>query len=83
VPETEVVAAVANAVGAEEVAVDARSLVAEKGMIDELTENGLQTQVWTVNRAPSAHRLAEMGVSAISTDYPGHLVSSFHKLNPY
>jgi glycerophosphoryl diester phosphodiesterase len=82
VPETAMVTAVAKAVGAEEVSVDARSLVAERGMIDELTQNGLQTQVWTVNRAPSARRLAEMGVASISTDYPGHLVSSFHKLNP-
>jgi glycerophosphoryl diester phosphodiesterase len=80
VPEMEMIATVARAVGAFEVAVDSRSLISEEGLLPELSKNGIKTQVWTVNRAPSARRLAQLGVSAIKTDYPGHLISTFQNM---
>jgi glycerophosphoryl diester phosphodiesterase len=76
-PEIDMVATVALAVGAEAVSIDSRSLAAEPRMVEALTSRGLKAHVWTVNRAPSARRFLDMGVSAIKTDYPGHLVTSF------
>lgn len=81
-PEAEMIATVAKTVGAEEVAVDARSLAAEQHLVPELARSGMKTHAWTVNRAPNARRLAEMGVAAIKTDYPGHLVAHLDRLNP-
>jgi glycerophosphoryl diester phosphodiesterase len=78
-PEIEVMMTVALAVGAEVVAIDSRSLAAEPEMVDVMMERGVKTHVWTVNRAPSARRFSDLGVSGIKTDYPGHLVSSFAK----
>lgn len=79
VPEVEMVTTVARAVGAGEVAVDSRSLIADETLMPELSQHGLKTHVWTVNRAPSARRLAEMGVAAIKTDYPAHLVGTLQE----
>jgi len=78
-PEIEMVATVALAVGAEAVAIDSRSLTAEPEMVELLMNRGLKLNVWTVNRAPSARRFSDLGVSGIKTDYPGHLVASFAK----
>jgi glycerophosphoryl diester phosphodiesterase len=78
-PEIEMMMTVALAVGAEVVAIDSRSLAAEPEMVDVMMERGVKTHVWTVNRAPSALRFSDLGVSGIKTDYPGHLVSSFAK----
>lgn len=78
-PEIEVMMTVALAVGAEVVAIDSRSLAAEPEMVNVMMERGVKTHVWTVNRAPSARRFSDLGVSGIKTDYPGHLVSSFAK----
>ena len=78
-PEVDMVMTVALAVGAEVVAIDSRSLAAEPEMVDVMMERGVKTHVWTVNRAPSARRFSDLGVSGIKTDYPGHLVSSFAK----
>jgi glycerophosphoryl diester phosphodiesterase len=78
-PEVDMVMTVALAVGAEVVAIDSRSLAAEPEMVDVMMERGVKTHVWTVNRAPSARRFSDLGVSGIKTDYPGHLVSSLAK----
>ncbi|MDH4476815.1 MAG: glycerophosphodiester phosphodiesterase family protein [Verrucomicrobiaceae bacterium] len=78
-PEIEVMMTVALAMGAEVVAIDSRSLAAEPEMVNVMMERGVKTHVWTVNRAPSARRFSDLGVSGIKTDYPGHLVSSFAK----
>jgi glycerophosphoryl diester phosphodiesterase len=78
-PEIDMMMTVALALGAEAVAVDSRSLAAEPEMVEMMKQRGVKTHVWTVNRAPSARRFSDLGVSGIKTDYPGHLVSSFSK----
>ena len=78
-PEIDMMMTVALAVGAEVVAIDSRSLAAEPEMVEMMKQRGVKTHVWTVNRAPSARRFSDLGVSGIKTDYPGHLVSSFAK----
>lgn len=78
-PEIEMVAKVAAAVGVEAVSMDMRSLAAEPEMIGLLAKHGIEVHVWTVNRAPGARRFAQLGVGAIISDYPGHLVASFDK----
>lgn len=78
-PEVDMVMTVALAVGAEVVAIDSRSLAAEPEMVEMMKQRGVKTHVWTVNRAPSARRFSDLGVSGIKTDYPGHLVLSFSK----
>ena len=78
-PEIDMMMTVALALGAEAVAVDSRSLAAEPEMVEVMKQRGVKTHVWTVNRAPSARRFSDLGVSGIKTDYPGHLVSSFSK----
>lgn len=78
-PEIDMVSTVALAVGAEAVSIDSRSLAAEPEMIELMEKRGIKTYVWTVNRAPSARRFSDLGVSGIETDYPGHLVSTLEK----
>jgi glycerophosphoryl diester phosphodiesterase len=78
-PEVDMVMTVALAVGVEAVAIDSRSLAAEPEVVGAMMKRGVKTHVWTVNRAPSARRFSDLGVSGIKTDYPGHLVSSFAK----
>lgn len=78
-PEIDMMMTVALALGAEAVAVDSRSLAAEPEMVEMMKLRGVKTHVWTVNRAPSARRFSDLGVSGIKTDYPGHLVLSFSK----
>lgn len=76
-PEIDIIAKVASTVGVEAVSMDARSLAAEPQVMEQLISRGIAAHVWTVNRAPSARRFAKLGVSAINSDYPGHLVASF------
>jgi glycerophosphoryl diester phosphodiesterase len=78
-PEPEMLAAAAMEVEAESLAIDSRSLASEPEISGYLMARGLKLHVGIVNRAPSARRFSELGVSAIETDYPGHLVSSFSK----
>jgi glycerophosphoryl diester phosphodiesterase len=78
-PEIDMVVKVAAAVGVEAVSMDVRSLAAEPEVIGILATHGIEAHVWTVNRAPGARRFAKLGVGAIISEYPGHLVASFEK----
>lgn len=75
-PETRMLQVAAKSVGAVGISLDARSLQDEPDTIALFAEAGLETHVWTINRAPNARRFAELGVASITTDYPGHLVES-------
>ncbi len=73
-PELRMLEVAAKSVGASGVSLDSRSLQNEPEAVELFGDAGLETHVWTVNRAPNARRFAEMGVASITTDYPGHLI---------
>lgn len=73
-PELRMLEMAARSVGAVGVSLDSRSLQNEPDAVGVFGQAGLETHVWTVNRAPNARRFADMGVASITTDYPGHLI---------
>ncbi len=78
VPETKMLSVAAKGAGAIGVSLDSRSLQEEPETVEMLDDAGLETHVWTVNRAPNARRFADLGVTSITTDYPGHLAENLN-----
>lgn len=78
-PEASMLTAVAKTVDAVGISVDAHSYTEEPGLREGLQESGIGIHIFTVNRAPSAQRLADTGVQSIETDYPGHLVKNLRE----
>ncbi|MAD46737.1 MAG: glycerophosphodiester phosphodiesterase [Oceanospirillaceae bacterium] len=49
---------------------------AQRGLIQEISQAGYHTLVFTVNDGAEAQRLLDMGVSAVFTDYPAQMIRS-------